>query len=35
MVTVAHWDGIDLPPSPTIVGSHGEVNAIGYVADEW
>ncbi|KAK4783573.1 hypothetical protein SAY86_007947 [Trapa natans] len=32
---VAHWDGIDLPPSPTLVASHGKVNAIGYVADEW
>ncbi|KAK4797526.1 hypothetical protein SAY86_029852 [Trapa natans] len=32
---VAHWDGIDLPPSSTMVPSHGKVNAIGYVADEW
>lgn len=40
LITVAHWDGIDLPPSPTVVESHGEGNAnrrnaIGYVLDEW
>ncbi|OWM72809.1 hypothetical protein CDL15_Pgr021115 [Punica granatum] len=36
---VAHWDGIDLSPSPTIespnAGNPNGGNAIGYVLDEW